>query len=122
MKQPYIRLAPSRSEQKDPPLTVEVADSFWPRFKGLMLRKNLSAHTGLLITPCNSIHMCFMRFKLDIVFLSEDMEILKITANVWPWVGMSMCLKAKSALELPAGTAAEYNLAVGEKLTVAEQN
>ena len=107
--------APSDNGKKNPPLTIEVADSFWARFKGLMLRKNLPENTGLLISPCNSIHMCFMRFRLDIVFLTENWEIVKISRRVLPWVGFALCPRAHMVIELPSGTADKYALAVGQK-------
>ena len=50
-------------------VTVEIADNFFRRFCGLMGKKNLPARHGLLISPCNSIHMCFMKFPIDAVFL-----------------------------------------------------
>ena len=39
----------------------EVADNSWTRFRGLLGRDSLEAGQGLLIVPCNSIHMFFMR-------------------------------------------------------------
>ena len=51
-----------------------IADSLFTRFMGLMGRKTLVQGTGLLITPCNSIHMLFMRFPIDAVFLSSGMK------------------------------------------------
>ena len=97
-------------------LTVEVADSFFNRLRGLMFRKHLEVGHGLLITSCNSIHMMFMRFAIDVVYLDKDYTIIKIVRNLRPWLGVSICLSASSALELNSGEAQRLNLQVGQKL------
>ena len=47
---------------------VEHAGSFWARFKGLMGRASLPAGSGLWLAD-SSIHMFFMRFPIDALFL-----------------------------------------------------
>lgn len=96
-----------------PLLRLEAADNFVSRFRGLMLRRSLEGCDGLLLSPCSSVHMCFMLFPLDIVYLDEDCRIIKIVPRLRPWLGMSCCLRAKAAVELPAGKAAELGLAEG---------
>lgn len=98
-------------------IRVEVADSFLRRFRGLMLRRALPADGGLLLAPCASIHMCFMRFAIDAVFLDDDCRILKIAPHLLPWLGLSCCRGAWGCLELPAGAAARLGLTVGERLS-----
>lgn len=98
-------------------IRVEVADSFLRRFCGLMLRRALPADGGLLLAPCASIHMCFMRFAIDAVYLDDDCRILKIAPHLLPWLGLSCCRGAWGCLELPAGAAARLGLAVGERLS-----
>ena len=90
-------------KKKNPLLQIEVADSFWRRFFSLMGRKKLGKGTGLLIAPCNSIHMCFMRFKIDAVYLDKNYRVLKTVENIHPWIGFSGCLQAWAVVELPAG-------------------
>ncbi len=83
----------------------ELAATFFSRFKGLQLRKELPAGAGLLIVPCNSIHMFFMRFAIDAVFIDDGSRIVHIEHGIRPW-RISMVVKnARSVLELPAGTA-----------------
>ena len=84
-------------------IDVEVADTWWGRFRGLMLRKPLPPAAGLWLNPTNSIHMCFMRFAIDAVYFNKNMEIVKIVRNLHPWLGLSACLKASSVLEMKAG-------------------
>ncbi len=100
----------------NPPLRVEVADSFFSRFLGLMGRASLAEGTGLLIAPCSSVHMCFMRFSIDVVYLDKEYRILKAVKGLRPWIGMSLCMGAWGALELPAGTIEKFGLEQGRAL------
>lgn len=99
-----------------PFLEVKIADSFITRFAGLMLRKKLLPATALLLAPCNSVHMCFMRFAIDVVYLDKEYRILKIVKNLKPWIGLSMCSKACAVLEMTAGEAERCGCEVGKKL------
>ena len=101
-------------------LTARLATNFWQRFRGLMLSRPLPPATGLLITPCNSIHMCFMRFAIDAVYLDKQGRILKITRHLRPWLGLSACWHAHSVLEMTAGQADALGLRVGQKFTIQE--
>ena len=97
-------------------IEIQIADTFFTRLAGLMFRKKLPAAAGLLLAPCNSVHMCFMRFAIDVIYLDKDYKILKIVNNLKPWIGLSMCSKAYATLEMTAGEADRCGLEVGEKL------
>lgn len=93
---------------------TSVADGMWSRFRGLMLQKPLENGEALLIKPCSSVHMFFMRFPLDIVFFDKGGTVVKIVSDLKPW---RMALGGKgawSALELPAGAAA--SISVGDTI------
>lgn len=98
-------------------LKVYMADSFATRFRGLMLRNRdfLPIGTGLLIAPCNSIHMMFMRFSIDVVYIDKNYQVLKQVPNVRPWLGLSACWHKNTwaTLELPAGSIEAYGIQVG---------
>ena len=98
-------------------LEVEIAESFLSRLRGLMGRRRLDEGHGLLLAPCNSIHMLFMRFAIDVVYLDKNFCIKKIARDVPTWIGMSFCFGAWGALELPSGEADRLNLRVGQKFT-----
>lgn len=95
--------------------TVEVASNPWSRFWGLMGRRGLEPGHGLLIKPCSSIHMFFMRFPIDVVFLDRDNVAVKVVHSIKPW-RMAMGGGGKNALELPAGTAAAAGISDGDQL------
>lgn len=94
-----------------------VALTFWPRFAGLMMRRALPQGEGLLFPRCNSIHMFFMRFPIDAVYLDASNRVVKVVERLKPW-RMSMCAGADSILELPAGRAGECGLEPGMTLHV----
>lgn len=98
---------------------VQVASSPWSRFWGLMGRRELPPGHGLLIKPCSSIHMFFMRFPIDVVFLTRDNVVVKVVRDIKPW-RMAMGGGGKNALELPAGTAAAAGISDGDQLEFSE--
>ena len=96
---------------------IEIADSYWTRLKGLMFRKTLGKGEGLLLKKCSSIHCCFMNFPIDVVYLCDKMEVLKVE-TVRPWRVGSFVRGAKHILETNEGAAA--NLQHGDKLIFEE--
>ena len=95
--------------------SIEVANSSSTRNKGLLGRDSLPEGEGLWIIPCEAIHMFFMRFPIDVVFLDKQKRVVKIAANLKPW-RLAGSFRAKSVLELPAGTAARSGTQVGDQL------
>lgn len=109
---------PATPEHIELPLTIEEAGTFWSRFLGLMFRKELPKDKGLHIAPCNSIHMMFMKFSIDVVFLDRDGNVVKLRERVRPWVGMVGPVSgAFSVLELPIGSIRKFNIRPGVKVT-----
>ena len=97
-------------------LELEIADGFFSRFLGLMGRKKLPQGQGLFLSPCNSIHMLFMRFSIDAVYVDENFVVKKIVRDLKPWLGISICFGAESCIELAAGGADFFGLKVGDKI------
>ncbi len=97
-------------------IKVELADNFVKRFLGLMGRARIDG--GLFLAPCNSIHMCFMKFSIDAVYVDKNYRIKKIVRGLRPWIGLSMCPGAFGVLELTAGDADNFNLDVGQTFDV----
>lgn len=82
---------------------ILIAESILDRMIGLMFKKEMAGYEGLLIMPCRSIHTFFMRYSLDIVFLSSDNRIIKIIRDLKPWRLTWIYIRAIKTLELPAG-------------------
>lgn len=91
----------------------------WGRFRGLMLAKRLPAGAGLDIYPCSSIHMMFMRFRIDAVFYNGEKSVTKVARNVPTWVGLAFGGRgAKGVIELPSGAAGDVQ--TGDQLEFEE--
>ena len=96
-----------------------VAATPWRRLKGLLGRSGLDEGEGLLIRPSSSIHMFFMRFPIDAVFLDEHLVVRKVVPGLKPW-RIAAARGAKSVVELPAGTAARHGLEDGDRLALVD--
>ncbi|MGI5860583.1 MAG: DUF192 domain-containing protein [Myxococcales bacterium] len=95
---------------------VEVASSSLARAKGLLGRRGLAEGEGLHLVPCNSIHMFFMRFPIDVAFLDSEGRVVRAVHTIKPWRATRMYLDAYSALELPAGTLQRTGTQEGDQL------
>jgi hypothetical protein len=94
---------------------VDVADTSSKRNTGLLKHKSLPHGEGLLIFPSQGIHTVGMKFPIDVLFLNRSRKVLKIRSSMVPF-RISLCLRAESVLELPAGTAADTGTAPGDLL------
>jgi len=103
---------------------VEPALSFRRRLLGLLGRKALGPAHALYLKPCRAVHTCFMRFRLDLVFLDRDGKIIRIARSVPPWRLVNGGREARSVLELQAGCLPEDALSVGDavELTAASDS
>lgn len=99
---------------------VELAWDFVGRLRGLMGRSSIEPGDGVWLRPCSSIHMMFVRFPIDVVFLDQGDRVLKVAPSVRPWIGVAGCLGAESALELAAGEAERRGVRIGDKLVNVE--
>jgi uncharacterized protein len=93
---------------------VELATGMWARFMGLMGRPALPEGHALYIRPCNSIHMFFMRFPIDAVFVDADGRVLRIYADLKPWRVTRIVRHSKAVVELPAGALAAARVTLGD--------
>ena len=83
---------------------VKTAASFGTRFKGLMGEKELPKGEGLLLENCGSIHCCFMKFPIDVVYLDRDRRVVG-KETVKPWRVGKIIPGVHSVLELNEGEA-----------------
>ncbi len=85
------------------------AHGFWGRFRGLMGRDALPVGEGIYLAD-SSIHMFFMRFPIDALFVSApdasgERRVVDVRPGLRPWTGLVMPVKgAAGVVELPAGT------------------
>lgn len=96
----------------------EVVRSFFARGRGLLGRQSLPVGGGLLIEPCNSIHMLFMRFAIDAIFVDRNGTVVALYPDLPPWRIYAGHRHARYVLELPAGVIAATNTTVGDQIVV----
>ncbi|HEV8053307.1 MAG: DUF192 domain-containing protein [Chloroflexi bacterium] len=105
---------------------LHVASSFWARFRGLMGRSSLGAGEGLYLRTA-SIHMFFMRFPIDALFVARadpdgTRSVVGVHPSLPPWRGLVLPVRgAEGVVELPAGTLARTGVAVGDRVRLDAQ-
>lgn len=108
-----------------------IAETFFNRLKGLLGKKGINGNEGLLIKDCNQIHMFFMKFPIDAVFLKsarrpsgssaspvkEIYKVVKIIRNIKPWRFSPYVFRADTVLEMKSQKTSA-TVAVGDELEV----
>lgn len=95
---------------------VFLAKHFWARAKGLLGRKALDPQEALLIPHCQAIHMFFMRFPIDVVFVDKTYHVVGLVRRIKPFAMSVFFWKAAFAIELEAGTIDKTKTALGDLL------
>jgi uncharacterized membrane protein (UPF0127 family) len=99
---------------------LDVAGSWLGRLRGLMFRRSLQQGTGLYLPGTNSVHMMFMRFPIDVLFLGAprtdgSLPVVALRPGLRPWTGVVWWVRgAQGAVELPAGALAGSGLSAGD--------
>jgi uncharacterized membrane protein (UPF0127 family) len=99
---------------------AEVARGPWRNLIGLMGRAVLPAGAGLVLPRTRGVHTHFMRFPIDVVFYDRHRHVVAVSHALRPWRFSRYHLRARGALELPAGTARCSGTEVGDALDLAE--
>jgi hypothetical protein len=89
-----------------------VADNPLTRLRGLLGKRGLGPGEGLLIRPAGSVHTCFMRFPIDVVFLDRDLHVIDVVHELRPW-RMAGRRGARAVLELAAGESRQRRIEAG---------
>ena len=95
----------------------EIPESSFGRARGLLGRSGLEPGGGMLIDRAGSVHMFFMRFPIDVVFLARDRTVVGVKHRLAPW-RVAGARRAVASLELPAGRAAELGIEKGDLLVL----
>lgn len=88
---------------------LEVMDTFWKRFMGLMGRPEMPIGDAALFRKCSSIHMFFMKIPLDVIWYGTPlsngrMPVLAVSRDVKPWQLSFGSKHTRGCLEVAAGT------------------
>jgi uncharacterized membrane protein (UPF0127 family) len=103
---------------------LEIGDGLWAKFMGLMGRETLDAGAALWLPESNGIHMMFMRFPIDAVFVGRQEAdgsrgVVSIHRALPVWRGLVPLVRgAHGVLELPIGTIDATSTQVGDRLLI----
>jgi uncharacterized membrane protein (UPF0127 family) len=103
--------------------SLRLGESFSQRFMGLMGRASLAEGEGLYLRT-SSIHMFFMRFAIDALFVSAPRadgarRVVGMREHLPPWRGIVLPVRgAQGVIELPAGTLRAHHVQVGDEVVL----
>jgi uncharacterized membrane protein (UPF0127 family) len=110
---------------------LETADGLWAKFMGLMGRASLEPDAGLWLPDSNGIHMMFMRFPIDAVFVGRPdsatavgaaRPVISVHRGLRAWIGLVPLVRgAHGVLELPVGTIARTGTVPGDHIVFEPQ-
>lgn len=116
-------------ELKGERYTVEIADSFGERARGLMFRDRLEPGTGMLFVHESQQPLAYWmkntRIPLDIFYFDEQRRLVSVSRGVPPCSLGDRCPNYPSrgpalyVLELDAGTATRLGVEPGDEITFA---
>ena len=95
---------------------ARLADTFVSRLVGLLNRRSLAPQEALVITRCQSIHMLFMRFAIDVIFLDRNFVVVGLTPAIKPFRLSPLFLSSYYAVEAPVKTIASTRTRLGDQL------
>jgi uncharacterized membrane protein (UPF0127 family) len=102
-------------------LQIEDAGGLSGQSRGLLGRDGLDSGHGMLFIrgrfePFMWMHMFFMRFAIDIVFLDRQDTVVRISHALKPWRMSPVVFGAAKAIELEAGAALRSDTRVGDSI------
>jgi hypothetical protein len=95
--------------------TLEVADSFADRVRGLLGRDGIDG--ALLLRPARSVHTIGMRFPIDVAFCDTDLVVITTVCLE----RHRICLprfRSRSVVEAEGGAFERWHLRVGDQLEI----
>ena len=96
---------------------VDIADNFRSKTLGLMFRKTIQDKYALLFIlkepEAVGVHMLFMRFSIDAIFLDMEKKIIA-TAALRPWFGYKQIKGVKYFIEMKHNTVGRYGMKSGD--------
>ena len=87
------------------------------RRTGLLRHKAFPEGSAMLIAPTNAIHTFFMRFPIDVAFVTREGRIVKVSHSIRPW-RIAIAPRAFAVVELPSGTLGRCDTVMGDVLAI----
>lgn len=121
-KQGELEFVNSKSKKPVKKIDIEIADNEQKRMQGLMYRRSMNEDNGMLfIFPISEPQSFWMKntiISLDIMFVNEKKEIIKIHKNTIPYSERSYpsFKNAMYVVEVVAGFSDKYGITEGDKI------
>ncbi|MBC7691377.1 MAG: DUF192 domain-containing protein [Methylotenera sp.] len=102
-----------------------MAERYFTRLRGLIGKSGFVAGQGMLFPRCNNIHMWFMSFPIDVVFIrcekkpdgSATWRVSSVHSSVKAWrITPLMDMSGTETLELPEGRIRQCAIEAGDEL------
>ncbi len=98
---------------------IEFARTKLSQMSGLMFRKSIpSDYSMIFILKKQSsvnVHMLFMRFPVDVIFLDEEKRVLGF-ARLNPWTEYKAMKGIRYVVEMKAETIERYDISIGGQM------
>jgi uncharacterized membrane protein (UPF0127 family) len=85
---------------------------------GLLNREGIQQGEALVITSCQSIHMLFMRFAIDVIFVDSNDYVVGLVNGIKPFRFSRIFLCSSYVIEVPAGIIVQSRTSIGDKITI----
>ena len=95
--------------------SLEVAEGFWPRAKGLLGRSEFDG--ALLLPGVRAVHTLGMRFPIDVAYCDDEVVVVR-TVTMKPHRVDWPVRQARMVVEAEAGAFERWKLKVGDRLEV----
>ena len=96
------------------------AKSFFSRLQGLLGKKFFGLEDALIIEGCQAIHMFFMKFPIDVIFVDRTNTVVGLVVNIKPFCLSPFFFRARQAIELPSGSIEKSSVHIGDCLEIEE--
>lgn len=82
---------------------ADLLNTFFPRFRGLALRRRRNVSKPVVLYPCSKIHTFFMRFPVDLYFISDRGSVTRVLRGVPPKRVIMQDSSSVAVIESPSG-------------------
>lgn len=97
--------------------SCDYSPSYFFRLRGLLSKPSPAQGHGLWLKPCQSIHMFFMAYPLDLVFFDQNLRVIRTIEKIMPWRISPIVWDAHSVVEFSVGEIARCKIQAGDIFT-----
>lgn len=92
--------------------------NFFDRLIGLVGKSKIEEDQALCIKPCNSIHMLFMRFSIDVIFIDSSSKVIGLIEDFKPWRVSGLVKNSKAVIEMPCHSIKKKQIKLNDTIII----